>query len=50
VIRAVGVVVPAHDEEDLLPFCLASLQEAGQALRRTEVHLVWSSWLTPAVT
>jgi len=40
VIRAAGVVVPAHDEEDLLPLCLASLHEAAQALRGTEVHLV----------
>jgi Glycosyl transferase family 2 len=40
VIRAVGVVVPAHDEEELLPLCLASLREAAQALRGTEVHLV----------
>ena len=39
-IRAVGVVVPAHDEEDLLPLCLASLREAAQTLRGTEVHLV----------
>ena len=35
-----GVVVPAHDEEDLLPLCLASVREAAQALRGTEVHLV----------
>jgi hypothetical protein len=35
VIRAVGVVVPAHDEEELLPLCLASLREAAQALRGT---------------
>jgi glycosyltransferase involved in cell wall biosynthesis len=40
VIRAVGVVVPAHNEEDLLPFCLASLHGAAQALRGTQVHLV----------
>jgi glycosyltransferase involved in cell wall biosynthesis len=40
VIRAVGVVVPAHDEEDLLPLCLASLREAAQALCGAEVHLV----------
>lgn len=35
-----GVVVPAHDEEDLLPLCLASVREAAQALRGTQVHLV----------
>jgi glycosyltransferase involved in cell wall biosynthesis len=40
VIRAVGVVVPAHDEENLLPFCLASLRDAAQALRGITVHLV----------
>ena len=34
-----GVVVPAHDEEDLLPACLAALQKAaGQA--RIPVHLL----------
>src|ERR1700753_446293 len=27
-IEAVGVVVPAHDEEELLPACLAALSEA----------------------
>jgi glycosyltransferase involved in cell wall biosynthesis len=40
VIRALGVVVPAHDEEDLLPACLASLHRAARALRGCEVHLV----------
>jgi cellulose synthase/poly-beta-1,6-N-acetylglucosamine synthase-like glycosyltransferase len=39
-IRAVGVIVPAHNEQDLLPFCSASLHRAAQALRSTEVHLV----------
>ena len=34
-----GVVVPAHNEEDLLPACLAALQKAaGQA--RIPVHLL----------
>src|ERR1700761_7226176 len=28
-IEAVGVVVPAHDEEELLPACLAGLTEAA---------------------
>ena len=32
-IRAVGVIVPAHDEQDLLPDCLASLGRAVRALR-----------------
>jgi glycosyltransferase involved in cell wall biosynthesis len=40
VIRAVGVIVPAHDEQDLLPFCLRSLRRAARALRGTPVHLV----------
>jgi glycosyltransferase involved in cell wall biosynthesis len=40
VIRAVGVVVPAHDEQELLPACLASLRRAAQALRGARVHLV----------
>lgn len=32
-IRAVGVVVPAHDEQELLPSCLASLRRAERVLR-----------------
>jgi glycosyltransferase involved in cell wall biosynthesis len=40
VIGAVGVVVPAHNEQDLLPVCLASLRRAARALRGTPVHLV----------
>jgi glycosyltransferase involved in cell wall biosynthesis len=40
VIRAVGVVVPAHDEEDLLPSCLASLRRAALAVRGMPVDLV----------
>ena len=39
-IRAVGVVVPAHNEESLLPECLASVRRAAQALDRIPVHLV----------
>ena len=41
-IRAVGVVVPAHDEQELLPACLAALRVAARhpALRRLAVHLV----------
>ncbi len=31
-IRAVGVVVPAHDEEALLPACLAALQRAARLI------------------
>lgn len=39
-IRAIGVIVPAHDEQDLLPSCLRSLRRAARALRGTPVHLV----------
>ena len=39
-IDAVGVIVPAHDEQDLLPSCLASVRRAAQALRGMPVHLV----------
>lgn len=39
-IRAVGVVVPAHNEEDLLPSCLAALQQAARAIRPLPVHIV----------
>lgn len=39
-IRAVGVIVPAHNEQDMLPSCLASLRRAARALRGTPVHLV----------
>jgi glycosyltransferase involved in cell wall biosynthesis len=40
VIRLIGVVVPAHNEQDLLPACLASLRRAARALHGTQVHLV----------
>jgi glycosyltransferase involved in cell wall biosynthesis len=40
VIRAVGVIVPAHNEQDLLPGCLAALRRAARALRGTPVHIV----------
>jgi glycosyltransferase involved in cell wall biosynthesis len=40
VIRLVGVVVPAHDEQELLPSCLAALRRAARALRGTPVHLI----------
>ena len=39
-IRAVGVVVPAHNEESLLPSCLATVRRAAQAFDRMPVHLV----------
>jgi glycosyltransferase involved in cell wall biosynthesis len=40
VIQAVGVIVPAHNEQQLLPFCLASLRRATRALGGTPVHLI----------
>jgi glycosyltransferase involved in cell wall biosynthesis len=39
-IEAVGVVVPAHDEEDLLPRCLAAVGRAERELAGIRVHLV----------
>jgi Glycosyl transferase family 2 len=40
VIQAVGVVIPAHNEEDLLPSCLAAVREAVTRIGQTAVHLV----------
>jgi glycosyltransferase involved in cell wall biosynthesis len=40
VIRYIGVIVPAHNEQDLLPACLASLRRAARALPGTPVQLV----------
>jgi glycosyltransferase involved in cell wall biosynthesis len=39
-IEAIGVVVPAHDEEALLPACLRSLHRAAIAVDGLPVHLV----------
>ena len=39
-IRSVGVIVPAHNEQDLLPSCLDRLRRAARALHGTPVHLV----------
>jgi glycosyltransferase involved in cell wall biosynthesis len=39
VIASVGVVVPAHNEETLLPDCLAALQRAARGLR-IPVHVL----------
>ena len=39
-IRSIGVIVPAHNEQDLLPSCLASLRRAARAARCAPVHLV----------
>jgi glycosyltransferase involved in cell wall biosynthesis len=40
VIAAVGVVIPAHDEEDLLPSCLAAVRLAAAPLHGLPVHVV----------
>jgi glycosyltransferase involved in cell wall biosynthesis len=40
VIEAVGVVIPAHNEEDLLPACLAAVWRAALPLAPVPVHLV----------
>jgi glycosyltransferase involved in cell wall biosynthesis len=40
VTEAVGVVVPAHDEEELLPACLAALRRAARQAAPATVHLV----------
>jgi glycosyltransferase involved in cell wall biosynthesis len=40
VIQSVGVIVPAHNEQDLLPSCLTALRRATRALRGTPVHLI----------
>jgi glycosyltransferase involved in cell wall biosynthesis len=40
VIGAVGVIIPAHDEEDLLPSCLAAVRLAAAPLAGMPVHVV----------
>jgi glycosyltransferase involved in cell wall biosynthesis len=39
-IQAAGVVIPANNEQDLLPACLASVRRAARAVRGIPVHLV----------
>ena len=39
-VAAVGVVIPAHDEEDLLPSCLAAVRLAAAPLAGIPVHVV----------
>ncbi|MDX6389210.1 MAG: hypothetical protein QOJ73_273 [Streptosporangiaceae bacterium] len=39
-IKAVGVVIPAHNEEDLLPSCLAAVRRAARMLTTASVQLV----------
>jgi glycosyltransferase involved in cell wall biosynthesis len=39
VIQALGVVIPAHNEEDLLPSCLAAVRQAAARLS-VPVHVV----------
>ena len=38
-IKAAGVVIPAHNEQDLLPSCLTAVQQAARQLA-VPVHLV----------
>ena len=38
-INAVGVVIPAHDEQDLLPSCLAAVRLAARQVS-VPVHVV----------
>jgi glycosyltransferase involved in cell wall biosynthesis len=40
VIKAAGVVIPAHNEEDLLPACLAAVHRAARRLTGLPVHIV----------
>jgi glycosyltransferase involved in cell wall biosynthesis len=40
VIEAVGVVVPAHNEEDLLPACLAAVWQAARPVAPVPVHVI----------
>lgn len=37
-IKAIGLVVPAHDEEELLPGCLAALRRAARHAGARSVH------------
>lgn len=39
-IKAVGVVVPAHNEEDLLPSCLAAISRTAQMVTGLPVHII----------
>jgi glycosyltransferase involved in cell wall biosynthesis len=39
-VAAVGVVIPAHDEEELLPACLAAVRLAAVPLAGIPVHVV----------
>jgi glycosyltransferase involved in cell wall biosynthesis len=40
VIKSVGITVPAHNEEDLLPACLHALRDAAQAIVGVPAHIV----------
>ena len=39
-IKAAGVVIPAHNEEDLLPACLAAVRHSARTLTGLPVHIV----------
>jgi glycosyltransferase involved in cell wall biosynthesis len=40
VIKAVGVVIPAHNEEDLLPACLAAVRHSARTVTGLPAHIV----------
>jgi glycosyltransferase involved in cell wall biosynthesis len=40
VIKAAGVVIPAHNEEDLLPACLAAVRHSARTVTGLPVHIV----------
>jgi hypothetical protein len=39
VIGVIGVIVPAYNEQDLIPSCLASVRRAARAVARPSVSL-----------
>jgi glycosyltransferase involved in cell wall biosynthesis len=40
VIKAAGVVIPAHNEENLLPSCLAAVRQSARMITGLPVHIV----------
>jgi glycosyltransferase involved in cell wall biosynthesis len=40
VIKSLGVIIPAHNEQELLASCLASVRRAARGLSGLQVHLV----------
>ena len=45
-IKAAGVVIPAHNEQDLLPACLAAVRHAARQVS-VPVHLSSVSQVVP---